>query len=58
MTAAMICPRCHIPTNHHADKIDYPAGRIDEVHTCPRCGWIGSRPAVDGQVDMDARSRA
>ena len=54
--AKMICPRCGAEMNHHADKVDYDAddalspdpafdGIIEEVHTCPNCGFIALRQA-------------
>ena len=52
----MICPMCGIPMNHHAEKLVEPrdedearrsitafGGVIEEIHTCPRCGRVGSR---------------
>jgi ribosomal protein S27AE len=57
-TNAMICPRCGIAMNYHAEKVDYMAavndsddfdpdfgGVVEEVHTCPGCGNIGTRRA-------------
>ena len=50
----MICPACGSEMNHHADKIDYSnpeaadaafGGVVQEVHTCPRCGNVKTRPA-------------
>jgi len=54
--AAMICPRCKVPMNHHADKLIEPrdaretetmdpalGGIVAETHTCPRCGLVGTR---------------
>ncbi len=55
---AMLCPRCGVAMNHHAEKpvyVDEPeeTGAIDpvlgavviEVHTCPECGESASRRA-------------
>ncbi|MGH9969466.1 MAG: hypothetical protein ACREBG_16925 [Pyrinomonadaceae bacterium] len=53
----MICPDCGAEMNHHATKIDYasddPAtldpvfgGTLKETHTCPRCGRIDMRIAL------------
>ena len=52
----MICPHCGVEMNHHCDKLVYvtgpqqmaqvdPAlgGLIEEFHTCPKCGGVGSR---------------
>jgi hypothetical protein len=52
----MICPRCGAVMNRHAEKIDYAAERVEEIHTCPSCPTIGSRPAPV-QVDAVARDR-
>lgn len=52
----MICPRCGIAMNRHAEKLDYETGRIEEVHECPRCGASGSRAAVD-QTGAPVRAR-
>jgi hypothetical protein len=45
----MICPVCHIPMNHHADKLVYSEqndfGNIEEFHACPNCGGTESRSA-------------
>jgi len=56
---SMMCPRCEIPMNHHAEKIVEPRGEgeaqgstgpfdgaIEEFHTCPRCGAVGARPGA------------
>jgi predicted RNA-binding Zn-ribbon protein involved in translation (DUF1610 family) len=53
------CPKCGAEMNHHADKIDYSAGRaepqaddlgmggvLQEVHTCPNCGNVELRRAA------------
>lgn len=51
----MICPRCGIAMNCHAEKPSEPrsaeearaaergAGMMEETHCCPRCGAVGSR---------------
>lgn len=58
----MICPRCGVEMNLHAQKIDYAAtpeeelavaaeelgGVLEEIHTCPACGDTESRRAGDG----------
>ena len=54
----MICPKCGVEMNHHADKIDYGAalenperadpqlgGVLEEAHTCPSCGQTLLREA-------------
>lgn len=50
----MICPNCDAVMNHHATKIDYSVedpgddafgGALQEIHTCPNCGRIQTRPA-------------
>ena len=51
----MICPGCGAEMNHHANKVDYGAdealsdsafdGVVEEVHTCPQCGYVGVRQA-------------
>ena len=55
----MQCPRCGNTMNHHGDKVVYHgSGRVDpdlggiveEMHACPRCGYVTSRPADDGIV--------
>jgi len=58
MAAAMQCPRCGHPMNHHADKpiepvdpeqvarVDPRVGSlVEEMHSCPACGASASRPA-------------
>ena len=52
----LICPHCGVATNHHAEKLVYETGRVEEVHACPSCGAIASRPAAL-QVDTVARDR-
>lgn len=55
-TNKMLCPNCGIEMNYHAEKLDYPVaftnpevvdpdlgGVLEEVHTCPRCGKMGTR---------------
>jgi ribosomal protein S27AE len=54
----MICPRCGIAMNPHAEKLVYPSdataadpalgGVVEELHTCPGCGASASRRAVLG----------
>ena len=52
------CPECGAEMNHHADKVDYPAGLdqpeavdpalggvLQEVHGCPGCGNVALRRA-------------
>jgi predicted RNA-binding Zn-ribbon protein involved in translation (DUF1610 family) len=52
--AKMICPECGAKMNHHANKVDYDAddapthdpvfdGVVEEVHTCPNCGYVAFR---------------
>jgi len=56
MSTPMICPTCNTPMNHHAEKLVDPrsaeeaaamdlqmGGVIEEVHTCPGCGYVASR---------------
>ena len=55
----MRCPRCGIDMNFHAEKINYTTalaepnaidpdlgGIVEDVHTCPGCGDIGTRRAA------------
>ena len=55
---AMICPRCGIEMNHHAEKLVYPSGPdemsavdpvlggvIEELYACPGCGSGAARRA-------------
>jgi ribosomal protein S27AE len=55
----MICPRCGVPMNHHGEKLVEPRnaeeasrmkpsldGLIEEIHACPKCGGVGSRPGA------------
>jgi predicted RNA-binding Zn-ribbon protein involved in translation (DUF1610 family) len=57
-TTRMRCPRCGAEMNHHANKVDYSAGRDEpnvsdqdfhgvlvEVHQCPNCGNVELRRA-------------
>lgn len=46
----MICPVCHIPMNHNADKLVYSdqsdsGESIEEFHSCWNCGRTESRAA-------------
>jgi hypothetical protein len=54
----IMCAECGIAMNYHAEKIDYQAaldapaaidpdlgGVVEEVHTCPGCGNMGTRPS-------------
>ena len=53
----MICPKCGVEMNHHADKIDYASedesvdtvlgGVLKEIHTCPKCSHIETPVARD-----------
>jgi ribosomal protein S27AE len=56
----MRCPRCGAEMNHHGDKLVYTpggaedhnvdsglGGRLEEFHTCPRCGASASRLVLD-----------
>lgn len=58
MAEKMICPKCGVEMNQHAEKVDYAAGLaepesfdpelggvIEEFHTCPECGQTLSRRA-------------
>jgi ribosomal protein S27AE len=52
----MRCPECGGTMNQHAEKIVYGSqgaridpdlgGVIEEMHACPRCGYVASRPAT------------
>ena len=55
----MICPRCGVEMNRHAEKVDYSAGPADpeaadpdfggvveEFYTCPECGQTLARRAA------------
>lgn len=54
----MICPKCNVAMNHHAEKVDVSAavtnpdavdpdfgGIVEEAHTCPACGESAVRRA-------------
>ena len=50
----MQCPKCGATMNRHAEKVVHrgtgPAdaelgGALEEMHACPRCGYVASRPA-------------
>jgi len=53
----MRCANCGAEMNHHAMKVDYEddpetfdsvfGGVLKEVHTCPNCGRIDLRPALN-----------
>ena len=55
----MMCETCGVAMNHHAEKVDYAAalerpelgdpelaGFVEEIHTCPGCGAVASRPGM------------
>jgi ribosomal protein S27AE len=55
----MICPKCGVEMNFHAEKIVYAAGLaepeamdaalggvVEEFHTCPECGQTLARREV------------
>ncbi len=52
----MRCPKCGATMNQHAEKVVYGSqgaktdpelgGVIEEMHACPRCGYVASRPAT------------
>lgn len=51
----MQCPMCGATMNHHGDKVVYHGagqadsdlgGPLQELHACPRCGYVTSRPAA------------
>jgi predicted RNA-binding Zn-ribbon protein involved in translation (DUF1610 family) len=55
----MICPKCGVEMNRHAEKVDYGAGLaepgsadpdfggvVEEFHTCPQCGQTLARRAA------------
>lgn len=57
MAQPMKCPACGVTMNHHAEKPMEPRNAeeaeaaasgmgclIEEVHTCPACGGVASRP--------------
>lgn len=51
----MMCSKCGIAMNRHAEKlievrdgdaaqdVGVLGGAIEEIHTCPGCGGVGSR---------------
>jgi ribosomal protein S27AE len=53
----MICPMCGATMNQHAEKVVYTGdataagvdaalgGVVEEMHACPRCGYVTSRQA-------------
>ena len=50
----MQCPMCGTTMNRHGEKIVYHGigrtdpdlgGPVEEMHACPRCGYVASRPA-------------
>jgi ribosomal protein S27AE len=53
----MICPKCGGTMNQHGEKVVYTGdprgpgvdpvlgGVIEEMHACPRCGYVESRRA-------------
>ena len=54
----MICPKCEVEMNAHAEKVDYGAGLaepgavdpelggvVEEFYACPECGQTLSRRA-------------
>jgi len=53
----MVCPKCGATMNHHAEKLVYTGetrgpgvdpvlgGVMEEMHACPRCGYVASRRA-------------
>jgi hypothetical protein len=54
-TSPLTCPRCGAAMNHHAEKLvltGEPDPRVDpdlggyirELHSCPGCGHLESRP--------------
>ena len=63
MDKTMICEKCGVEMNHHADKVDYNAGLddsneidavyggiVEEAHTCPHCGRTQVRPIVNSTL--------
>jgi NAD(P)H-dependent FMN reductase len=57
----MVCPRCGIEMNQHAEKLVHPTGAaeaasvdpvlggiIEQLHTCPSCGTGASRRGTSG----------
>jgi ribosomal protein S27AE len=56
MRSKMNCPVCGAEMNHHADKVVYTdlvpavtaeAEHVEEMHSCPRCGRVESRPSFE-----------
>jgi len=56
--AGIICPKCGTTMNHHAEKLVEPStpeemaqmdpalgGVLEELHSCPNCGFGLSRRA-------------
>jgi ribosomal protein S27AE len=55
----MICPKCGATMNQHGEKLVYTGetrgagagvdpvlgGVMEEMHACPRCGYVASRGA-------------
>jgi ribosomal protein S27AE len=53
----MICPECGATMNQHGEKLVYTGetrgpgvdpvlgGVMEEMHACPRCGFVASRRA-------------
>ena len=52
----MQCPKCGATMNHHGEKVVYHGaqgrmdhdlgGVVEEMHACPRCGYVTSRPSA------------
>ena len=51
----MRCPMCGATMNRHGEKVVYGStgsvdadlgGVLEEMHACPRCGYVTSRPAA------------
>ena len=54
-TAKILCPRCGIEMNHHAEKPDLSdENETIEIHTCAQCGEIAARRAT---VRLDETQR-
>lgn len=64
-TNPMMCPRCGIAMNYHAEKVDYTTalsdpkmidsdlgGVLEEIHTCPDCGQTEARSAVQEEASI------
>lgn len=48
----MVCPDCGVEMNHHANKVEYGEGGVEELggrlleaHACPSCGRTATREA-------------